>query len=177
MLPGNYDIEIINPEIERAKYSILAEDTKNTASYLKKNIPADDYIYVGVKNHDQLIFNNAIIYFLAERKCATKYHELNPGQTNTLLIQEEIVDELKSRSIGAIVLTPGWRDEPNLSSRDAKIDVLDNYIADHFELKETFGIYEIWMKKGGEPISWYQNGHRMFQTFTLDKYSDAGVSS
>lgn len=115
--------------------------------YIKKNTSKDEYIYVGVKNHDQLVFNDPIIYFLAERNCATKYHELNPGHTTTLKIQEEMVDELKDKPVRLVVLATRKRFEPNPSSIDAKIDLLDNYISTHYELKETYGIYEILMKK------------------------------
>jgi len=146
-LPGIYTIKVVNPDIERAKYPFIDLDIKKVTSYIKKNTSKDDYIYVGVKNHDQLVFNDAIIYFLAERNCATKYHELDPGHTTTLKIQKEMVEELEDKKPRLVVLATRVRLEPNPSSIDTKVDVLDNYIATNFELKEAYGLLEIWMRK------------------------------
>lgn len=146
-LPSNYKIEVVNPDIERAKYPFIPSDYKKVVSYIKDNTSRDDYIYVGVKNHDQLVFNDAIFYFLAERNYSTKYHELNPGHTTTLKIQKEMVGELQDKKPRIVVLATRYRTEPNPSSIDTKIDVLDNYIASNFELKETYGLFEIWIRK------------------------------
>ena len=141
----SYVVKAVNPDIKRAKYLEIDPDLKKTVTYVKDNTSKNEYIYVGAKNHDKVIFNHPIVYFLAERNPATKYHELNPNLTKT--IQEEIVNELKEKSVRLVVLTPGWRYEPNLSSIDLKIDLLDDYISTNFELKETYGIFEIWTKK------------------------------
>jgi hypothetical protein len=147
LLPENYNIAVINPEIDRAKYQFISPDYKKAVSYIKKNTSQDDYIYVGVKNHDQLVFNDPIFYFLAERKCATKYHELNPGHTTTLKIQEEMVNELKSKAPRLLVLATRKRIEPNPSGIDTHIDLLDNYIFDNHTVRETYGLFEIWTEK------------------------------
>ncbi len=144
-LRRSYVVKTVNPDIERAKYLKIDPDLKKTVTYIKDNTSKNEYIYVGAKNHDKVIFNHPIVYFLAEKNSATKYHELNPNLTKT--IQEEIVNELKEKSVPLIVLTPGWRYEPNPSSIDLKIDLLDDYISTNFELKKTYGIYEIWTKK------------------------------
>jgi hypothetical protein len=142
-----YVISAVNPEIERAKYLNIHPDLKSTALYVKKNTSEDEHIYVGVKNHDKVLFNFPIIYFLSERNCATKYHEFNSGLINTLSVQEEIVNELRTKSVRMVVLAPGWHYEPNLSSIDTQINLLDDFIATNYKLIKAFGIYEIWMKK------------------------------
>jgi hypothetical protein len=146
-LPYNYKIEVVNPNIERAKYPLISEDYKKVVAYVKRSTLKDENIYVGVKNHDKFIFNDAIIYFLTERNCATKYHELNPGHTTTLKIQEEIIKELKNNDARLVVLAVRDRYEDNLSGIDMKIDVLDNYISAKYEFREKFGLFEIWMKR------------------------------
>ena len=146
-LPNNYNIAVVNPDIERAKYPFIPQDYKKVVSYIKKYTSKDDYIYVGVKNHDQFVFNDAIFYFLSERKSATKYHELNPGHTTTLEIQEEMVEEIRTTSTRLIVLAERYRKEANPSGIDTKIDLLDNYIFNNYEFKEKYGLFEIWMKK------------------------------
>jgi hypothetical protein len=143
----NYVVEVVNPDIERAKYLKINRHLKNAVAYIKNNTSKDEYIYVGVKNHDKLVINFPIVYFLAERNCATKYYGLDPKLTKAM--QEEIINELKERSVRLVVLTTSeyWWFEPNLSSIDSGIDLLDNYIATNFELKETYGLFEIWIKK------------------------------
>jgi hypothetical protein len=144
---NGYVVETVNPDIERARYSIINSDLKDTTAYIKNNTAKNEKIYVGVKNHDQFVFNDVIIYFLAERNSATRYHVLNPGVHTTLKVQKEVVGELKNNATRLIVLVPRNWHEPNLSNVDSQIDLLDNYIAANYELGKTFGIYEIWMKK------------------------------
>ncbi len=147
--PGKYTLQTVTPDIPRVKHLKISSDLKNAVAYIKSNTPEDSAIYVGVKNHDKLVFNHVAVYFLAERKSATRYHELSSGLTNTLAIQEEMVEELKDNSVKLIVLTPGpaWGDEPNLSSIDDNIDLLDNYITSNFKLREKYGVFEIWIRK------------------------------
>jgi hypothetical protein len=144
-IPKKYFIETVSPDINRARHIKIEPNLKKTVAYVKNNTLKNQYIYVGATNHDKVIFNFPIVYFLAERNSATKYHELNPNLTKD--IQEEIVSELKDRTVPLIVLTPGWRYEPNMSSVDSKIDLLDNYISANYELHKVFGGYEIWMKR------------------------------
>ena len=129
------------------KYQFITEDIKKVVSYIKMNTSKDDYIYVGVKNHDQFVTNYIAIYFLSNRNYTSRYHILNPGVQTTLKVQKEMVNEFKNRPPRLALLLTRFRTEPNLSSIDTKTDILDNYIASNFELKETYGFYEIWMKK------------------------------
>lgn len=146
-IPEKYRITVFNPDTERIKYTRLRdEDIKKVAAYIKKVTSEDDYIYSGLKDHDALLFNDALIYFLAERRPATRYHEMNPGFTDTLTVQEEMVSELKKKNVRLIVLISGlWNKEP--ASSRPPVDVLDTYILTHYELRKRFGKYEIWMRK------------------------------
>lgn len=142
---NGYVIKAVSPDIERASYSIISTDLKDAVAYIKNKTLKDDRIYVGVKNHDQFVFNDVVIYFLAERNCATRYHVLNPGVQTTLKVQEEIIHEFRESPPRLIVLVPRSRYEPNLSSVDLKTDLLDKYISTNYKLEKTFGMYEIWM--------------------------------
>lgn len=145
---NGYIVKKVNPDIERARYTTLhSPDVKKVALYIKKNTSKDDYIYVGVKNHDQFVFNDIIIYFFADRNYASRYHALNPGVQTTLKVQTKMINEFKKNSPRIIVLGTRTWNEPNPSSIDTRVDLLDNYISTNFELKKTFGVYEIWVKK------------------------------
>lgn len=144
---NGYIVKHINSDIERANYLNINADIKDTVVYIKDNTSKNEKIYVGVKNHDQFVFNDVIIYFLAERNCISRYHVLNPGVHTTLQVQREVIDEFKKQSPRLVVLVPRSGSEPNLSNVDTHIDLLDNYINNNYELIKTFGIYEIWMKR------------------------------
>ncbi len=146
-ITNGYIVKNVNPDIERAKYLNISADLKDTVAYIKDNTSKNEKIYVGVKNHDQFVFNDVIIYFLAERNCISRYHVLNPGVHTTLKVQREVVNELINNLPSLVVLTQRSPDEPNLSNVDTHVDLLDNYILNNYELIKTFGIYEIWMKK------------------------------
>jgi len=146
-IPNDYIVKNVNPDFERVKHLSVRSDIRDTVAYIKKNTSKDDYIYVGVKNHDKFNFNEPIIYFLSERDSASRYYVLNTGYHTTSKVQEEMVNEFKKRPpIFALLLTR-FRSEANLSSIDTKVDILDNYISSNYELKETYGLYEIWMIK------------------------------
>ena len=134
-------------KISRAGYSELSSDLQNIVAYIQNNTSETESLYVGVKNHDQFIINDIVVYFIAGRNYASKYHELIPGLTNTLRKQKEIVKELKDTSVKVIIMTQRYWYEPNDTRFDPGFDVLDDYISTNYELKEKFGIYEVWMKK------------------------------
>ncbi|MEM3000939.1 MAG: hypothetical protein QXP41_01930 [Candidatus Nitrosocaldus sp.] len=144
-LPWDYTIKVTNPDIQRAKYLKLSESLRDAVVYIMRNTPEEEYIYVGVKNHDRLVINHPIIYFIAERNCPARFHGFDPNLTET--IQNDVVTNLKEKAVRLIVLTPEapW-EEPSLNKTDEEIDIIDNYIANNFELKERFGLYEIWVK-------------------------------
>ncbi len=131
----------------RFGYARIDHDIQEMVQFIQSNTSENDAIYVGVKNHDQFIINDVIIYFLADRQYATKYHELHPGVTNTLDVQKEMIQELEENAVKLIVLTQRYWKEPNDTVVDAKLNYLDDYIYQNYELSEKFGAYEIWMQK------------------------------
>lgn len=134
-------------KFSRAGYSKLSSDLQNVVAYIQNNTSETDSLYVGVKNHDQFIKNAIVVYFIAGRNYASKYHELVPGLTNTLRKQQEIVKELEDTSVKVIITTQRYWHETNDTIFDPGFDVLDDYISTNYELKEKYGGYEVWMKK------------------------------
>ncbi len=146
--PEHYMVRAINLDIPRARYIPLREtDIKHVISFIKQNTSPNEYIYSGLKDHDALLFNNALVYFLSKRRCATRYHEMNPGFTTLPDVQSEMVNELKDKDVRLIVLVSGLWNAPDINKYKQDFDILDNYIRDNFELKESIGMYEMWMKK------------------------------
>lgn len=133
--------------IDRAGYSKVAMDLQDLLLYIQNNTTENEAIYVGVKNHDQFIYNDPIIYYLADRKYATKYHELHAGITNTSSIQIEIIDELEKSFVRMVILALRYFYEPNQTKIDSNIDLLDDYISTNYEIIKRFGKYEVWVRR------------------------------
>ncbi len=144
---NGYIVKNVSPDFERVKYWHVREDIRDTVAYIKKNTLKNDYIYVGVKNHNKFNFNEPIIYFLSERDSASRYYVLETGFNTRSEVQEEMVNEFKNRPPRLVLLLTRFRNEPNLSRIDSKVEILDNYISSNYEYKKTYGFYEIWMKK------------------------------
>jgi hypothetical protein len=144
---SDYFVVPNRPAIAAAGYSSMAKDLQDLVLYIQKNTTVNEAIYIGVKNHDQFIINDVIIYVLAGRQYATKYHELHPGVTTTSSIQKEIIEELRNSSVRMIVLAPRYWYEPNYTKIDSKIDLLDNYISANYEIIKRYGAYEVWVRK------------------------------
>ena len=133
--------------IPKAEYFILQDDLEKTVRYVRKFTDQSDFIYVGVKNHDQFIINHPIIYYLADRNYSTKFHQFDPGVSNTIDAQKHIVQELETTSPNIVVLTSGYWFEPNDTKFDMKIDIIDTYIKKNYKLHKIFGCYEVWNKR------------------------------
>ena len=128
----------------RAGFARMDPELKDVVSFIEDHTAENEAIYVGVKNHDQFTINDVIVPFVAGRPYATRYHELHPGVTTTLGVQQEIVQELETAPVGLIVLREDYWPEPNQTRVDGHVDLLDRYIAEHYALVEEFGPYELY---------------------------------
>ena len=127
----------------------LPPDVRDTVAYLREH-HAGEPLYVGVENHDRFVINAAALYFLADAQYGTKYNWLDPGITTTARIQAEMVGELENHAVPVVVLSGEFWEEPNESSRDQGIDLLDRYISENFQSVARFGEYRI-LERRPEP--------------------------
>jgi hypothetical protein len=114
--------------------------------YVRAAVPPDEPIFVGNARHDSLVLNDVMFYFLAERRSATKYHELVPGVATTAAIQTRIVQDLERRRVRYVVL----RADPGYVP-GAGADVLDRFIRERFVPLESFGAYGVWRRRDERP--------------------------
>lgn len=133
--------------LKRAGYSRIPDNLEKVVSYIQNNTTKNETIYVGVKNHDQFIVNYPAIYYLSARNYPTRFHQFDPGVSNTLSAQKHIVNELEISSTRKLILTQSYWYEPNDTRIDMKIDILDGYIKKYYEFEAEFGIFEVWNKK------------------------------
>jgi len=119
-------------------------ETVETSQYVQRSTDPDDPVFVGASRHDKLFANDVLLYFLLNRKPATKWYQFDPGLQTSAPIQQEMIDELERSKPKLIVLETRWSEmnEPNGSAlSDATL--LDDYIKQTFEPAETFGTNEI----------------------------------
>ena len=90
------------------------------------------YVYSGVVDHDQLIFNDVLVYFLSGMSSPTFFPELAPGVGDTSTAQTAIVRGLEEHAVRTVLLYDWVSTEPNESSINKNIDVADGYIRTHF---------------------------------------------
>ncbi len=134
------------PIVARAGRIALPDQLEQTIHFIQNHTKSNEEIYVGVKNHDQFIVNKPIIYYLSNRGYPTKFHQLDPGVTNTTAAQEQIVKDLESSAVTKIVLTTSYWYEENYTKYDLNINIVDEYIRKNYQFEKNFGDYEIWKK-------------------------------
>ena len=131
-------------KLPRAGYARLNEDLTQVVLYIQMHTKEDDTIFVGVNNHDQFIINHPVVYYLSGRNYPTRYHQFDPGVSNTLSAQRTIVRELEESTTRIIILTKSYWYEENDTRFDLKVNLLDTYIEKNFELETIIGGYQIW---------------------------------
>lgn len=126
----------------------FAQQTMAVATLQSLTAP-DERIYVGLARHDRVFANDAMFYFLAQRPSATRYHELHPGVTNTLPVQQEMVADLERHQVRYVVLTDMFEgaNEPNDSARSTGVTLLDEYLAERYRTANVIGPYRILVRR------------------------------
>ncbi len=125
------------------KMSPVSSDLEEMVTILEKRARTGA-IYVGVENHDRLSFNEPAIYFLTGGRFGTRYHELHPGVVTTRQVQEEIIRDLVTNEVNTVVLSKGFREEPNNSQYDHRVDLLDRYISNSYTKVADLSKYSLW---------------------------------
>jgi hypothetical protein len=115
--------------------------------YLKPGEP----IYFGLKNHDKVFANDVMSYFLVDRPAVSRYHEMHPGLIETEPVQREIVSELERAKPPMLFLTSMFEgaQEPNDANKSSGVEILDDYIREHYILYGSSGPYEIMRRRKG----------------------------
>jgi hypothetical protein len=135
--------------ISRASGIPLDPDQVRAIQAVRSMVPPAAPLFVGSTRHDRVRSNDALFYFLAERRCSTYYHNLLPGLVTTERVQREMIAELAHASTPVLVLrsAEGFVVEPNESSVSSGVTLLDDYIRASYRLETTIGRYQIWTRK------------------------------
>jgi hypothetical protein len=116
--------------LPRIRCLALDEDRVAVARFLLDNRGSDTRLYVGAGRHDKLYAGGVVLYFAAEAKAVTRWHDLHPGVQTRLTIQREMVGEMESSPPPFIVVDTTWDDtiEPNTSALSSGVVVLDEFL-------------------------------------------------
>ncbi|MCL4506045.1 MAG: glycosyltransferase family 39 protein [Chloroflexi bacterium] len=146
------DAKRMNPptaaELPRASTAVVNRDMVQAVLYIQSHTQPQDRIFVGNTFHNKIFVNEPMFYFLAARDAGTRYHELHPGVATTVPVQQEIAGDLEKYHVQYLVLSSRFEraNEPNESSVDSGVTVLDDYIHSHFLPMMQIGPYAIWRR-------------------------------
>ena len=107
--------------------------------YVRDNTRSGDAIYSGVQDHSRLVINDAMLYFLTDRRPADRFLALEPGISNTRSGQEEIIGALERNNVRLIVLGDFPSDEPNQTSESNGVTALDQFIHANYRIVRRIG--------------------------------------
>ena len=135
-------------EILRAGPIPLAFDQRQAIGYIQRHLLPGRPLYVGVTAHGLGWYNDALFYFLADRPNATRFDMFAPALTTSANVESEILGEIRQKQTEYVVLlrlNPSH--EPNLSSVDSGVRILDDAIRQDYIQVAEFGRYTIWHRK------------------------------
>jgi hypothetical protein len=140
----------LTSEVQRFAHTLkdLTVDREQliVAERLRVQTKPDELVFIGNHRHDKIFANDVALYFIADRKPATRWYHFDPGLQTDGRIQQEMVQDLQSSKTRWIVLCDKWADfnEPNASSVSSGVRTLDHHIELNYTLQETYGRYSLW---------------------------------
>jgi hypothetical protein len=138
-------------EVARAGPVRLEPDQQEAIQYIQRHLPAGKLLYVGTATHRLAYFNDALFYFLADRPQVTRFDMFLPGVTNVAGGQSEIARNIEEKRVEYVVLfSAPLSHEPNGSSVDSGITLLDDAIKKDYTEAAHFGRYTICRRKNSQ---------------------------
>jgi hypothetical protein len=127
---------------------LLAFDQGQAVRYIQRHLAPGKPLYVGAATHALAWSNDALFCFLADRPPITRFDMFVPGITTGAAVQSEILGDIRQKQVEYVVLfrTPPSH-EPNLSSVDNGVRILDDAIRQDYIQVAEFGRYTIWHRR------------------------------
>jgi hypothetical protein len=108
------------------------------ASIVRGQAGQTESIFVGLVDNRYTSLNPLLIYYLADRRPATRYTMYNPGITNTEAVQNQMIGELKASGVRFLVLDRKFTGTTEGGPAPA-VAPLDEYIDAQFETECDLG--------------------------------------
>jgi hypothetical protein len=117
--------------------------------YLRERTDSSTPLFVGVRDHSMLFWNDLRLYWLAERPIAVRSFQLETRVATEAPFQREIVDDLEHNKRAWVILDSTKDGDAEFSRVHYKgSDLLDNYIGQNFSEEARFGPYLILTRVG-----------------------------
>jgi hypothetical protein len=117
--------------------------------YLRERTDSSTPLFVGVRDHSMLFWNDLRMYWLAERPIAVRTFQLETKVATEAAFQREIADDLERNKQAWVILDSAKDGDEEFSRSHYKgSELLDNYIAQNFREVAKFGHYVILTRVG-----------------------------
>ena len=133
---------------------VLEDNHMRAVEFLEAHTQPGDTVYVGLPEHDRIFANDNTTYFATQRLPATRWTQMDPFLENRADIQREMIADLERNRPPYIALDSTYigSHEPNGSSVSTGVHLLDDYIAEHYEQVEKFGVVTILKRRSPEEV-------------------------
>ena len=120
-------------------------DEVNALRYLREQTGSSDPIFVGVKDHSRIYWNDLRAYWLTGRPIGVHTFQLEARVASEANVQGEIVNDLRRNSVKWIFLNnaPPRGDDTFMEQAYQGSKMLDEYIASHYQTVAEFGAYSV----------------------------------
>jgi len=146
-----YRKDIIKTDFRRGTVYVPKEERPqilDTLDFIEEKTLSSDRIFIGNTAHWKDDFGGSIIlYFLAARLPSTKYYEFAPGITTDPAVQKEIKNSLVKYDVKLLVLQDVDLGGQKKEEAPKEIQVLDDFIEEHYSPAKKFGKYNIYLRK------------------------------
>jgi hypothetical protein len=137
---------VLGPSVPPPQWAALYDDKDELQAlrYVRGKTSPSTPIFVGVRDHSRVFWNDLRMYWLSGRPIGTRTFQLETRMATEPSVQQEIVADLDRNQVQWIILDDARDgDEAYVKARYKGSDILDAYIATHFVQQAQFGNYTV----------------------------------
>ena len=138
---------IVGPAQPEAAWASVYPDVDelNALRYLRGVTTSAEPIFVGVRDHSRVFFNDLRIYWLSGRSIGVKTFQLETRDATEPRVQREIIADLNQNNVRWMILDchPEAGDETFLRRAYVGSTLLDDYIRTNFQEQARFGRFAV----------------------------------
>lgn len=135
-------------DLARASQTPVSRPRQRAIQFIRKHTGESDPIYVGLTDHRWTLKSDPDLYFLSDRRGATRYLQFDPGLNDREDVQRSMIEELERTQpkVAILVERKVRRHEPN-RSREKGSALLDQYLRRHYEVQGRDGNLRMLLRK------------------------------
>jgi hypothetical protein len=126
-------------------------ELRKAAAIVRAQASPSEPIFVGLVGNRYTSLNPLIVYYLADRRPASRYTMYNPGITNTEAVQNQMIQELESSGVRFLVLDRKFA-ETTEGGPAPEVAPLDVYIEARFTTTCDLGQVVIATRRDGQGV-------------------------